>query len=206
VAKGDNEMHKALKAGLAAAAFLLVANTGKAATITAVENTPVGSGAVSIKWVNPIQTFYLNFPLSNVEIGGYIFNGQDDNRALEFEVSLLSGGLGGAELASGLISLPDGFEEGWALTAIPSAGRLLPGWYALEFSTVMSGVLLSKGGSVLVDYPGTGYVGSTNEVIPYDWGIRVDGVVPIPEALPLLLSALGFFGFMGWRRKRMTAA
>jgi len=30
--------------------------------------------------------------------------------------------------------------------------------------------------------------------------------VPIPAALPLLLSALGFFGLMGWRRKRMAAA
>ena len=30
-------------------------------------------------------------------------------------------------------------------------------------------------------------------------------VVPIPAALPLLLSALGFFGFMGWRRKKATA-
>jgi len=30
--------------------------------------------------------------------------------------------------------------------------------------------------------------------------------VPIPAALPLLLSALGFFGFMGWRRKRTAAA
>ena len=30
--------------------------------------------------------------------------------------------------------------------------------------------------------------------------------VPIPGALPLLLSALGFLGFFGWRRKRLAAA
>ena len=30
--------------------------------------------------------------------------------------------------------------------------------------------------------------------------------VPIPAALPLLMSALGFFGFLGWRRKRLAAA
>lgn len=30
--------------------------------------------------------------------------------------------------------------------------------------------------------------------------------VPIPATLPLLMSALGFFGFMGWRRKRVAAA
>lgn len=31
-------------------------------------------------------------------------------------------------------------------------------------------------------------------------------VVPLPAALPLLMSALGFFGFFGWRRKRMAVA
>jgi hypothetical protein len=30
--------------------------------------------------------------------------------------------------------------------------------------------------------------------------------VPLPAALPLLLSAFGFFGIMGWRRKSMAAA
>jgi hypothetical protein len=30
--------------------------------------------------------------------------------------------------------------------------------------------------------------------------------VPLPAALPLLMSALGFFGFFGWRRKRIAAA
>ena len=30
--------------------------------------------------------------------------------------------------------------------------------------------------------------------------------VPLPAALPLLLSALGLFGFFGWRRKRMAVA
>ncbi len=30
--------------------------------------------------------------------------------------------------------------------------------------------------------------------------------VPLPAALPLLMSALGFFRFFGWRRKRMAAA
>jgi len=30
--------------------------------------------------------------------------------------------------------------------------------------------------------------------------------VPIPAALPLLMSALGFFGFMGWKRKKAVGA
>jgi hypothetical protein len=30
--------------------------------------------------------------------------------------------------------------------------------------------------------------------------------VPLPAALPLLMSAVGFFGFFGWRRKRMAIA
>ena len=30
--------------------------------------------------------------------------------------------------------------------------------------------------------------------------------IPIPAALPLLMSALGLFGFIGWRRKRLAAA
>ncbi len=47
-------------------------------------------------------------------------------------------------------------------------------------------------------------------------GARVDGTftisaapisaVPLPAALPFLLSALGFFGLIGWRRKRGSAA
>ena len=36
--------------------------------------------------------------------------------------------------------------------------------------------------------------------------VRDVATVPLPAALPLLASALGFFGFMGWRRKRLAAA
>ena len=30
--------------------------------------------------------------------------------------------------------------------------------------------------------------------------------VPLPAVLPFLASALGFFGFFGWRRKKAVAA
>jgi hypothetical protein len=33
-----------------------------------------------------------------------------------------------------------------------------------------------------------------------------DSVVPLPAALPLLMSALGFFDFLGWRGKKAVAA
>lgn len=36
--------------------------------------------------------------------------------------------------------------------------------------------------------------------------LNIPALVPIPAALPLLLSALGVFGIFGWRRKRLAAA
>lgn len=60
---------------------------------------------------------------------------------------------------------------------------------------------------------------STNMLVDVDFGeeyitaltftpssLTIVPPVPLPAALPLLLSALGFFGFLGWRRKRTAAA
>jgi hypothetical protein len=33
----------------------------------------------------------------------------------------------------------------------------------------------------------------------------IGDVISVPAALPLLLSALGFFGFIGWRRMHAVA-
>lgn len=43
-------------------------------------------------------------------------------------------------------------------------------------------------------------------ITPIIEGTLLPSAVPLPAALPLLMSALGFFGFLGWRRKRMAAA
>ena len=52
---------------------------------------------------------------------------------------------------------------------------------------------------------GKSAIGSAQD---YKITISGDGItpVPIPAALPLLLSALGFFGFLGWRRKKVMGA
>ncbi len=38
-----------------------------------------------------------------------------------------------------------------------------------------------------------------------DWLVRV-AVIPLPAALPLFVTGLGFMGLLGWRRKRKAAA
>ena len=57
-----------------------------------------------------------------------------------------------------------------------------------------------------LNFPGFGYLDNYR----FEGLIKVAGIgvapVPIPAALPLLLSALGFFGFMGWRRKKAIEA
>ncbi len=52
-----------------------------------------------------------------------------------------------------------------------------------------------------------GMVGLPDGDIAYiDFTPSDTAVVPLPAALPLLLSALGCFGFFGWRRKKVAAA
>ncbi len=52
------------------------------------------------------------------------------------------------------------------------------------------------------DASGAGYDPVVGYFVEYENG----AVVPLPAALPLLASALGVFGFFGWRRKRLAAA
>lgn len=47
--------------------------------------------------------------------------------------------------------------------------------------------------------------GVTGEIAGYFVEYSV-GTVPVPAALPLMLSGLAGFGFLGWRRQRRTAA
>jgi hypothetical protein len=52
---------------------------------------------------------------------------------------------------------------------------------------------------------GGGISGTGNEVIGYFVEYQV-GTVPLPAALPLMLTGLAGFGFVGWRRKRAMDA
>jgi hypothetical protein len=47
--------------------------------------------------------------------------------------------------------------------------------------------------------------GVTGEIAGYFVEYQV-GTVPLPAALPLMLTGLAGFGFLGWRRKRATGA
>jgi len=47
-----------------------------------------------------------------------------------------------------------------------------------------------------------GLSGVTDQIVGYFVEYQV-GTVPLPAALPLMLTGLAGFGFLGWRRKRM---
>jgi len=65
---------------------------------------------------------------------------------------------------------------------------------ALDWQTYWAAIIPGwTGTNNAFDYVGSYLV--TNEIPP----------VPLPAALPLLMSALGFFGFLGWRRKKADA-
>lgn len=80
----------------------------------------------------------------------------------------------------------------WLSTDFPSTE--IPGLYAYYFDM--------GGGWLNADI-------KTGRLSSFKPGIAVFAgniAVPLPASLPLLMSALGVFGFMGWRRKRMAAA
>lgn len=62
----------------------------------------------------------------------------------------------------------------------------------------ITGVTALTAGNVTFSYTGTVNTGNFD----YQIDITVPSVVPLPATLPLFASALGFVGYMGWRRKR----
>jgi hypothetical protein len=95
----------------------------------------------------------------------------------------------------------------WAVG--PEAGQLLsfsnfepgqpndgPGNIWMNVPTLFAGVAIGAWGDAAGGLSGAG-----NEVIGYFVEYQV-GTVPLPAALPLMLTGLAGFGFVGWRRKR----
>jgi hypothetical protein len=71
-----------------------------------------------------------------------------------------------------------------------------PGNVWMNVPTSFAGVAIGAWGDAAGGISGAG-----NEVIGYFVEYQV-GTVPLPAALPLMLTGLAGFGFLGWRRKR----
>jgi hypothetical protein len=74
------------------------------------------------------------------------------------------------------------------------------------FCSLEQFIVTSPTGTITTTYGATAYIVARSAgTLPPPPPPDVNPV-PLPAALPLLLSALGFFGFAGWRRKQLAAA
>jgi hypothetical protein len=72
----------------------------------------------------------------------------------------------------------------------------------MNIGTAIAGILTGQWGDAAGGLSG-GSSGGGSSSIGYFVEYQV-GTVPLPAALPLMLTGLAGFGFLGWRRKRMT--
>ena len=138
------------------------------------------------------------------------------------DISALVGGSAGV---TGYNDLGSGISFGETIVSTPGASGSMPAVVvnlnaasvaALNSLLSSSSYIFAIGGSCTT----CSSSGTTLSLFQWLWGFSDDvpaaqldvvfaplpAPVPIPAALPLLMSALGFFGFMGWRCKRLAAA
>jgi len=191
-----------LAAGFLAAAAILPLGSAQAA--------PVQFGDNFYEFV-PAESFSWN--QANASASGRTFNGVNGHLATvtssaenDFLVNLgptfttAQGAWLGGEVDAALTGR-------WAVG--PEAGQLFtfsnfaagepndgPSNVWMNVPTTFAGVAIGAWGDAAGGISGAG-----NEVIGYFVEYQV-GTVPLPAALPLMLTGLAGFGFLGWRRKR----
>ena len=110
----------------------------------------------------------------------------------------LGGAVDGAQVATWAV----GPESGQLMSftnfggSEPNSG---PGNVYMNIGTTFAGVALGQ----WADAAG-GISGAFDQIAGYFVEYQV-GTVPIPAALPLMLTGLAGIGFLGWRRKRLSA-
>ncbi len=90
------------------------------------------------------------------------------------------------------------------MTAANSASDNAFAMLILSFSGALDGSLGLKALSSITGYNLPGYSGA--HAYGLAGGVQVVSAVPLPAALPLYGAGIAVMGFMGWRRKRKTAA
>ena len=113
--------------------------------------------------------------------------------------------LGGAVDAGGTARWAVGPETGQLFTfnnfggVEPDDG---PSNVYMNIGPTIAGIVTGQWGDATAGLSG-GSSGGGSSSIGYFVEYQV-GTVPLPAALPLMLTGLAGFGFLGWRRKRMT--
>ena len=123
---------------------------------------------------------------------------------------------------SGTLSTPQGSWLGGAVDASqtarwavgPEAGQLLSfnNFGGVEPNNGPSNIYMNIGAAFAGIATGqwadaaNGLSSGADQIAGYFVEYNPVGTVPLPAALPLMLTALGGFSFLGWRRKRATGA